>query len=193
MIVNLFPLPIFPAKLECCVFTTQKYMVSTYFINCNSHINFCAAVWTNVSPINKKIHRVRPHIRFEAKKYTERGGNMCSDITRNTVWKEMQVILQISRKWEMAWCFSKMRLAGHLRVYFFNLQQFIGLWFFLIFFHSFNLYWIFQKGTEKTKGKLTFSLGLYQKVGHYLELRLLRPTLLMIFESQEQYTNTILC
>ena len=85
MIVNLFPLPIFPAKLECCVFTTQKYMVSIYFINYNSRINFCAAVWTNVSPVNRKIHRVRPHIRFEAKKYRGGGGNTCSDISRNTV------------------------------------------------------------------------------------------------------------
>ena len=35
----------------------------------------------------------------------------------------------------------------------------------------------------KTKEKLTFGLGLCQKVGQYLELRLLRPTLLMRVES----------
>ena len=35
----------------------------------------------------------------------------------------------------------------------------------------------------KTKEKLTFGLGLCQKVGQYLELRLLRPMLLMRFES----------
>ena len=133
MIVNLFPLPIFPAKLECCVCTTRKYMVSIYFINYNSRISFCAAVWTNVSPINRKIHRVRLRIRFEAKKYRGRGGNTCSDIGRNTVWKELQVILQISREWEMAWCFSEMRLAVHLHVCLFNLLQFIGLWFFFFF------------------------------------------------------------
>ena len=183
MIVNLFPLPIFPAKLECCVCTTRKYMVSIYFINYNSRISFCAAVWTNVSPINRKIHRVRLRIRFEAKKYRGRGGNTCSDIGRNTVWKELQVILQISREWEMAWCFSEMRLAVHLHVCLFNLLQFIGLWFFFFFLHSFNLYWIFQKGTVKSKEMFTFGLGLCQKVGQYLELRLLSPTLLMIFES----------
>lgn len=102
-------------------------LVLTFVLLCESVVSISKKELEGLRP----LHVLEP--KKKKKKNSERGGNWCAlqlgHQQKNRV-KELLVILQMLRKWEMAWCFSKMRPADHLHIYLFNLQLLIETQFF---------------------------------------------------------------